>query len=320
MKVKIFTHGDTDGICAASLITARYPDAEAWITHPVGLLKDLKDCDADLVFICDIAISEKDKEELFEEFSKIASKGRLIYIDHHPLPIGIMSGDLPCTRVIRDVTKSSSELTYRLFEREIDKEMDRVALFGAISDYCDETDYVHEELDFYDKRTIYMESGLLSQCLGESKGDYEFKREVIKKLAKLRMPSEISEVVKRALAAIKKEWRLYEYVQKNVEIVEGIAVVRDLSKGFSPTKAAKFAIGVTGSPMGLSTISRDNHVDISVRKKEDFPLDLNLALRTIAVRFQGSGGGHPSAAGARVPTHRLNEFIKTLAKETSSVI
>lgn len=316
----IFTHGDADGICAASLLLAKYPEAGIWITHPVGLLKDLKEFDAEEVFICDIAISEKDKEELFQEFDRIRRRGSLVYIDHHPLPLGVMSGDLPCTKVIRDTTKSTSELTYRLLKEEIPKEMNRPALFGAISDYCDETEFVSNELDVYDKRTIYLEAGLLSQCLGESKGDYDFKKGIIRELSLIKTPSEIEGVVDRALNATKKEWRLHEYVKQNVVLRNGVAVIKDVPTGVSSTKAAKFAIGVTGSSIGVSTVSRDDHVDISVRKRRGFPLDLNYVLRTIAVRLNGSGGGHPSAGGARVPRDKLDQFIEALGREISSLI
>jgi RecJ-like exonuclease len=319
MAVKIFSHGDADGICAASLITSVYPDCEIWITSPVGLLKDLKETEAGDVFICDVAISERDKKELFEEFARIREKGRITYIDHHPLPLGIMRADVPASRVITSSLKSTSELTYQMLQDNLPKTMDRVALFGAISDYCDETEFVLRSLDIYDKRTIYFEAGLLSQCLGAVKGDYPFKKEIIRHLAEGELPSEINEVVKMAIKATKKEWKLYNYVDKKVSIHNGIAVVSDVPQGLSPTKAAKFAMGITGSRIGVSTKSRNKHVDVSVRKRRDFPLDLNRTLRNIALRFNGTGGGHPNAAGARIPQENLNNFIEFLAREVSSI-
>lgn len=318
MGTAVFTHGDTDGICSAALILAGYRNAKVWITSPVGLLKDLKNCKAEEVFILDIALSERDKEDIFTEFERL-SQGKTVYIDHHPLPDGVMSGDLPCTEVIIDQNCSASELTYYWLKEKIPDEMSRVALFGAISDYCDDTDFVRNEIDVYDKRTIYLEAGLLSQCLGESKGDYAFKKEMINKLSRGKMPSETDRVIKRARSATKKEWKLHKFVRDNVVIHSGIAVVEDIPRGISPNKAAKFAVGVGGSSLGLGIKKRDGHVDISVRKKRDFYLDLNRALRTIALRYDGSGGGHPTAAGVRIPAEHLEAFIDTLAKEVSSI-
>ncbi len=318
MGTAVFTHGDTDGICSAAVLLAGYPNAKVWITSPVGLLKDLKNCNDEEVFILDIALSERDREDIFKELERL-SQGKTVYIDHHPLPDGVLSGDLPCTKVIIDQSCSASELTYQWLKEKVPDGTRRVALFGAISDYCDENHLIKTEIDTYDRRTIYLEAGLLSQCLGESKGDYAFKKEMINKLSKGKMPSESDKVIKRAISATKKEWRLYKFVHDNVVIHNGVAVMRDIPRGISPTKAAKFAVGIGGCSLGLGIKKRDGYVDISVRKKRDFHLDLNRALRTIALRYDGSGGGHPSAAGVRIPAEHLEAFIDTLAKEVSSI-
>jgi len=315
MQTSILAHGDADGICSAGLIFSRYPMAKVWITTPAGLLRDLRSCRGGQVFICDIAISERDKDEIFSEFSRISDNGELTYIDHHSLPLDALSGDVPCTKIIRDTTKSTSELTYKAFNKELDREMNRIALFGAISDYCDSTKFIQDELDAYDKRTIYMEAGLLSQALGESRGDYPFKKKVVAELSRMMVPSSIERLVSKALAATKKEWLLYKYVQKNVSVAGEIAIVKDVPHGMSPKKAAKFAVGLTSCAIGLSMVERKDYIDMSMRKRTGFHLNLDRVLRTIAPRFGGTGGGHESAAGARIPKGSIDEFIRLLAKE-----
>ncbi len=313
----IFSHGDADGICSAALIYSKYPNAQIWITTPVGLLKDLKSIEAARVFFCDIAISEKDKVPLFEEFKRISSDGELVYIDHHPLPLNTLTSDIPSKKVVWDTGKSASELTFRFLGDG--HANSHLALFGAIADYRDDTKFVKGEFDYYDKRTIFLESGLLAQCLGVSRGDYAFKKELINELAEGKMPSALPRVVKKAISATKKEWRLYRYVREKVENVNGIAIV-NAANGLSPTKAAKFAIGAAGSKVGVCVQQKANHVDISVRKKSDLSLNLDYALRTIAPRLGGSGGGHASAAGARVPVDRLEDLIKMLSKEVKAAL
>lgn len=315
MRTKILAHGDTDGVCAAALIKAVYSEAEIWITNPIGLRKALQETEEERVYILDIAISESDREELFNAFKE---KPQIIYIDHHPLPIGVLAVDLPCYRINWNTSTSTSELAYRLVEEKLEGGMSRVALFGAISDYCDETAFVKSMLDAYDKRTIYLEAGLLSQALGEAFGDHSFKRRVIEELSQGKMPSEIRELPEKALKATRKEWRLYNYVKNSVKKMGGLAIVENLPKGYSSTKAAKFAIGVTGLPLGLSCSEKDGYVEISLRKKRGYHLDLNVTLRTLAPRYGGSGGGHSSAAGARIPQEALKSFLKTLSKEGMS--
>jgi RecJ-like exonuclease len=52
-------------------------------------------------------------------------------------------------------------------------------------------------------------------------------------------------------------------------------------------------------------------IDMSLRTC-DVNIDLNKILRHIAPKLGGSGGGHPSAAGARVPEEKFDEFIREL--------
>ncbi|MDD4497418.1 MAG: DHH family phosphoesterase, partial [Methanosarcinaceae archaeon] len=70
-----------------------------------------------------------------------------------------------------------------------------------------------------------------------------------------------------------------------------------------------------GKNVGIAAEHRQNkHVyDLSIRSRG--PVDVNLALRTIAPRFGGSGGGHPLAAGARIPENLLESFLHAFDKE-----
>jgi RecJ-like exonuclease len=318
MKTAIVVHGDTDGICSAAIAMNRYPGASVWFTHPVGLLEDLGRIKAERIIICDLAISEREKEELFEEFLKRSSSTDLVYIDHHPLPLNTIAGDIPASHVVRDITKSSSELTYSYFGQE---DMKRVALFGAISDYyTDTTDFVKRVLDVLDKRTIYLEAGLLSQALGiQGKRDYDFKRKLVDALSKGVMPSSRPDIVRKAVAGTKREWETIEVVRNSVEIIDGIGIVRNVPRGFSPTKSAKLALGVTGLPLCISTRRKKRNIDFSARKLSTFSLDLNITFRTIAPRFGGSGGGHPTAAGARIPKKHFEEFLDALKREVEAI-
>ncbi|RMF91356.1 MAG: hypothetical protein D6733_01345 [Methanobacteriota archaeon] len=318
MKTAIVAHGDTDGVCSAAIALNRYPGAEVWFTHPVGLPEDLRQIKADRIVICDLAISERDKTEIFEEFLKRSGESEIIYIDHHPLPLETIAGDIPASHVVRDLSRSTSELAYTYFGRE---EMKLVFLFGAISDYyTDTTPLVERSLDIFDKRTIYLESGLLSQALGAGgKRDYAFKRKIVDLLSKGVMPSTRPEIVRKAVIGTRKEWEIVNYVREAVEVMDGVGVVKDIPRGYSPTKAAKLALGVTGLPLCISTRKRKRNVDISARKLSTFSIDLNLTFRTLAPRFGGSGGGHPSAAGARIPQKFFDEFLEALKREVEAI-
>jgi RecJ-like exonuclease len=122
------------------------------------------------------------------------------------------------------------------------------------------------------------------------------------------------------MRSTKKEWEVYKYVQKKVEVTDGIALIRNVPKGVSPTKVAKFCLGVSGKNIGMGIRYKKKFADLGVRKRSDFPLDINQVLRTIAPRYGGTGGGHPNAGGARVLRESLDEFLTALSKEVSAII
>lgn len=320
LAAKILAHGDTDGICSAALVKARFPEAEVWFTRPITLLRDLNEVElGTLVLILDVAVSETHKGEIFKRMRELAQKDEVLYIDHHPLPPDTLKKDIPATQFAHEIGASTSEITFRLFESDINPDLDRVALWGAIADYCEETEFVHDGLSKYDRRTIYMEAGLLSQALSEAAGDYHYKRDVVHKLAQGNPPTEIQEIVDRALKSTKREWGVWRYVKEHVKREGNIAIIYDLPSG-SLGKAATYALGVTGGDVGICTRKDDDEVDVSMRRRAGVKIDLNEMLRHITARLGGSGGGHEGAAGATVPADLFDTFLETVKKEISPVI
>ncbi len=320
MPVKILAHGDTDGVCSAALAKARFPEAEVWFTRPVTFEKDLEEIKhGTTLIVLDIAISETHKTQIFQKMRELAHHDEVLYIDHHPLPPDTLREDVPATQFVHTIGKSASELTFKLLESDLSSELDRVALWGAIADYAMDTDFVHGRLNKYDRRTIYMEAGLLSQALSEAGRNYHYKREVVERLAKTEPPSEIPEMVDRALKATKREWEIWKYVREHVVQENNLAIVYDLPSG-GLGKAALYALGVTGKDVGICTRKNEDEVDLSIRRREGTKLDLNTLLRRITSRIGGSGGGHEGAAGASIPVELFDDFFEILKKEVSPII
>ena len=321
MAVKILPHGDTDGICAAALLKACFPEADIWFSRAVTLLRDLQEKvePGMKIFILDVAINEAQKAQIFERMRELAGEGEVIYIDHHPLPPDTLKRDLPVTQLVHTIGASTSALTFKFLQAGLDPDLDRVALWGAIADYTEGAEIVREGLNKYDRRTIYMEAGLLSQALDEAAGDYHYKREVIKKLSQGMPPSEIPEMVDYAIKATKREWVMWRYVKEHVKREDNIAIVYDLPSG-SLGKAALYALGVTGADVGICARQNESEVDMSLRRRVGSRIDLNTLLRRITARIGGSGGGHEAAAGATVPIELFNTFLDTFKREVSPVI
>ncbi len=310
----VLAHGDGDGVCSASLLLTYLRDkcnTRVFFTHPVGLIGDLRETTkpGDNVFIVDIAIDEIMANELVKTLEEYSRQGLVVYIDHHPLPEGFE----PPRGIewVHNTCCSASELTYRyLYEKGLSNEYGRVGLYGAISDYLDETPWVKEELWRWDKRMIYLEAGVLSQGLEGSRRDHEFKRTVVEYLSKNALPSQYQELVARSIKQAEIDENMRIWVKNNLKIHGKIAYV--INPPGSIGRAANYARIYGGVEVGLAIEERRDLYVISLRGSGKH--DLNTILRKLSRKLGIHGGGHPFAAGARLPRSLFYLFLVELNK------
>ena len=73
MGVSIFTHGDTDGLCAGAIVLAAHAQAQVFFTNPYRLIEDLnKTRETDDIIICDISLQENKLTQILDRFSEIS--------------------------------------------------------------------------------------------------------------------------------------------------------------------------------------------------------------------------------------------------------
>ncbi len=316
----ILTHGDCDGVCSAALYKSISTDPKIFFTHPHGILEDLNSIYSNSggkftkLIILDIAFNQTTWRELIDLLNRIMEDGvEVTYIDHHPLPSDY-EPRLTNFTFIWGEGKSTSELTYRYLEGRIDRWMCRVALYGAIGDYSDETPFMKEMYAMWDKRLIYFEGGILTQALEGSRRQYEYKRKIIDILSQNKLPSSYDWILSKAIEMAEKEEELRARVSKEVKNIGKVSYVVDIEGSIG--RAARYAMIYGGGLIGIAIETRKNQAIMSMRTYRDGP-DLNKILRKIAPRFGGSGGGHPHAAGARIPIEKLFNFIASLNDEVS---
>lgn len=308
----ILAHGDSDGVCSASVVKAavidEYNSIRVYFTHPVHLANDVKEFARGDLIILDVAIDEKSVASL-TEFLK-GFTGHVTYVDHHPPPLATVPAEIGFDEIVVDYTSeaSASELTFRRFGSRLSRDYDRVALYGAIADYADATEWVRNSLERWDKRDLFFESGILSHGLEGARKLYEFKREIVDHLARNLKPSAHDELVKRAIAHAKENEELYVWVKNNL-IVEGY-VAYVINPPGSLGIAATYALGISGARIGLAAEAKDDLMVMSVRSAGE--LDLNKALRELSHQIEGSGGGHKKAAGARIRSSDFKKFLMLL--------
>lgn len=309
-KTLILTHGDSDGICSGAIAKTAYPDAYVYFTSPVSLLEKLNLIeDVETLIICDIAIDERYCSEIYSVLNEFAKKCTLYYIDHHPLPENCRKEDW----FYHDIEACSSELTYRVFEDRLSRDMRRVAIYGSIGDFCDNTPYIKNWVKDWDKRSLYFQAGTLIQAIIHKGKEHEFKRDLLEPLSNDIIPSNIPGLLELAREAALNEEKIRLFVKENVETLRNSAYIVNTNNSIS--KAAIYAASYGQREVGIAAEYRERKgaYDLSVRSRGK--VDVNRLLRSVAPKFGGSGGGHPLAAGARIPENSLEAFLRDFDAE-----
>lgn len=313
MNTLILTHGDSDGICSGALALAACGKARIVFTNPISILEDVKHAEKyDRILVCDVAINICTAWQLKAEMSELSKETELTYIDHHPLP-----GGFKAPWLIHDTNACGSLLTFKHFSDALDRDMSRVAMYGAIGDYQDSTPLAMDLVKRWDKRSLYYQAGTLSQGIEMYRKNYSFKRDLVERLSRNVIPSEIRDLAANAIIASRLENKMRSRVEKSVMQMRNLSYVIN-PDGFL-AKAAIYARIYGERHVGLAAEYRehDDVYDISVRA--DSNIDLNVLLNAAAVKFGGHGGGHPQAGGSRVPARHLSVFLSYLDRSLELV-
>jgi len=310
-RITILTHADCDGICAGSIALSMYSSARVFFTKPVSLLNDLENTTADMIVITDIALNRRDAHNIMREMER---KKSILYFDHHPLPTGVSEAEVRSVveKYVHKENVSASELIYREYSTEIPKERIWNAIYGAIGDYSDNTPFVKERLHNWDKISLYFEvSALIMGIKTESFGSYDSKRRIVKTMASGDNPTDIMGLVKAASEAVNREFDLYEMIKRMAKKTGKIGYVKQIHGFGFRGSSALFAATVTDAPIGICIDIKNNKIDVTIRTR-DYKYKLNKIAEKAAESVNGSGGGLPSAAGARIPKGTLDRFIKKM--------
>lgn len=312
-KTIILTHSDSDGVCAGAIALSKFPGAEVFFTKPVSLYDDLNSKDADRIVITDIAIPRRDISNVMKLLEEKSGNSEILYFDHHPIPDKV-NKRLNKTIVYVNGNASASELIYRHFQKDIPKERIWVAIYGAIGDYSQHTEFVEERIKGWDARALYFEASTIVLGIKHRKfDDYDSKRMIVRTLANGNNPSDVPGLVMAAKKVVNEEFDLYEMIKKYAKKSGDVGFVKDIHFFGFRGPSALFAATVTESRIGLAVYGRRDHLDITMRTR-DYSIPLNHLAEEAGEAVGGSGGGHPQAAGARIPLNKFNVFLKELNK------
>ncbi|MHA1637527.1 MAG: DHHA1 domain-containing protein [Candidatus Thorarchaeota archaeon] len=315
MTSVVLSHGDVDGITSGAIALLAFPGSDFYFTRPSNIHSDLyriaKDR-PDIVCISDIAVNNRRFSEIRRALSKFPSSTKILWTDHHPLSSKNKRILGEHVDLYHEVGPCAAELVYRRFQKRLPEHALRLALYGAVGDYCDETPFAKTQFDNYDKRTIYLEAGLLVQALQEI--DYQKEsKDLVRQLTLGIQPSSMNHIVDLAMRATRIEHEVFRYIQTSAKHLGSVGYVLDLPISGYRGKSAKYAAYVTDSNVGLSVRTSDDGVDMSIRRRGS-KIDLNRALNKILADIQGShGGGHPAACGASMNKNDFPKFLQRLS-------
>lgn len=159
------------------------------------------------------------------------------------------------------------------------------------------------------------EGHLLALALSSPKCTDGLRVRIVRELAALKLPHQMGEVRRLADQQAAGMLRIQKQLYDRAEVKGRVAIVRAgrLSLGTTaelllgvPNVAASLVYGTTGSSV---------HTRISVRGTDECDRHLGKLLSVLSRRVGGEGGGHRIAAGAMVPTRRLQEFLRLFVRE-----
>jgi RecJ-like exonuclease len=294
-KRLIISHGDCDGICSAAIALMKYPGANLSFAQPFTIVEDIRRAiktygKPNLLVMLDIAYSKGLKMEL-DRMKDV----EVTFIDHHPSSSEISGANITATV---NTKMSTSQLAASYFGIST-----RLAEIGAIGD---------KVLMVSKLEPLLNEAELIRKSLSYDVMDDDFRNFLCRELVKGKMPSEIDDVVRRAMIMERVLQESIETAKKNIIFENDRVIVIKYPGdiyGHAGTTASRIAI--EKRRVVLLMFKVQNQPDmwmITARTHRGINVDLNKIMKKL------NGGGHKYAAAGRVPVGK-EEMVMMVAED-----
>ncbi len=299
---------DVDGCVCAALI--RHVKKSRFLLANYGNLNECLRSIYDthnLVYVSDLGINET----TVKEFARIRQFAELVYIDHHPLNTEVLESIQEIgVKVVHNQRDCAGALTYKLFEADLPHEAGLLASYAAISDRMENGPVAKRLLRKFDRDFVLFETMLLSYAL--ERADIDYKKKLVPKLSEFEYPHQIADISKLALEQAERVATLRRELPLRTQRIGNVFYAD--SKGNSTGTIANLLIEICDATIsiGYDTNEKTQISDLSIRGAIKAKVDLGEKASELAKKFGGTGGGHPKASGARIPTSKLMEFICAL--------
>ena len=306
---------DVDGLGSASLVVAA--------TNAGFLLSDYDDIIANLskvppdterFFLCDIGTDNADAGQFIGVMKGLAKRCKVTYIDHHLISQTTVDKLRRAgVKVVHDEKECASILTYRTLQKELPQGAHMIALYGAVTDYMDDSPTASSLMEQADRQLVLLEASMLSFALGRKAGTEGFPETVVGELSKLKRPHEIDGVPALALEQLQENTALEAVVKDEGKLKGRMAYM--VTEEYSTGNVAKLLIGAFGVPVGVAMKEKtEGWYEVSLRSTSECRVHLGRLISKVSAQLGGSGGGHKKAAGCRVPVGMADRMIDAVTR------
>lgn len=265
--------------------------------------------------LCDIGTDPAKAGEFVSKLGGLAKRCRVTYIDHHYIDESWKKKiRTQGVRLVHSTKESASMLTYKTFLKELPEEAGKIALYGAVTDYMDNSPRAKKLMERSDRHFILLESTLLSHAVARKGDDIEFVNAVVRGLAEMKQPHEIDDVVGLAIEQLNEVALLTKEVKRLGKKLNRVAYANTTQQATG--NVAKLLIGAFNTPVGVSFREKTQKgwYEVSLRGTSECRVHLGKIVGKFVQKYGGTGGGHRLAAGCRIPKEKMESLLLELDK------
>lgn len=310
-KVHFLTRGNVDGIISAALWLHHDPALRVSFVPSGDVAVDVmrKDIGSERFVLVDLGMTPRLNKTLHDK-AKLPQD--ILYLDHHQQSLE-QAGDLPgyVDATIRPGI-SAAGVVYEHLGLGPDHEH-----LVALADHVEflDTERLRRMTDEGPEGRIEDEARILDFAWRHQVEDDRFRYYAACRLAKGRWPSQVSEVRARYLKMVNEgRWeKALDRVRGRMQIQHEVALL-----DFGRRKPSLFGFGARavsevarqeGAKVAALVNRRPEVSSISLRRTGRGALDLGRFVHDFTQHHGIVGGGHPHAAGAKIPTRQVRRFM-----------
>ena len=316
--VHLLTRGNVDGLVSSAFLFSAHPEARVtYVPSAANAIDNLrKDLSSRRFYLIDIGLTPK----LIKTINLKAKTGQeVVFIDHH------QQSQLYChelgPHVLPVVTQGPSAATVALDHLALEtpalagrEGLARLAAVADVVEYCD-SPYLDSAIERYGMPRLLDEAEHLDFSWRLQIDDDRFRASAARKLARGLWPSEVPEVKARYLQMVNENrWlRAQERVRSRMVVHGNVAILNFGKEKTSLLGFGSRALHAVAREAGCSVavlVNRRKHLtSLALRAVGETSLNLGQFVEDFTRIHGVSGGGHPTSAGAKIPSRSLPAFL-----------